>query len=165
MARATDAPLATPSGNDDAASSDAGQLIFTLAVTSFHDVTDETTIRGFYTVYNIDCTVQQTCDGSLCSFSAQRRYTEWRRLHAQQWNGSRTFPQGRRLLHGHATKQRRAEALQVWLCDAFAAYASAGSMPPPPLLHFVGVRAEALAGMAPPPASPQVSVSAASTRE
>ena len=119
-------------------------LVFTLAVPSFHEVEDES-LRGSYTVYQVCCTVQML-DGTLRSFRAHRRYSEWRRLHSQQWNGSRTFPQSRRLLHGQATKLRRAEALQTWLCDAFAAYASMEMMPPPPLLHFVGVRAEALGG-------------------
>ena len=121
---------------------------FLISVPSFTDIDDDAALRGYYTVYDICCTVQ-ALDGTLWTFAANRRYSEWRDLHAQQWNGLRKFPQARHFLHGPSTKLKRQEALQAWLADAFAAYA--GTMPPPQLLHFVGVRAEALAGMAPSP--------------
>ena len=127
---------------------------FLLSVPDFTDIPDDT-LRGVYTVYGIQCAVTAH-DGSLSTFGAQRRFSEWRQLHSQQWRGSRAFPAARRLLHGQQTKVKRAEALQAWLCDVFDAYAAANQMPPPQLLHFVGVRAEALAGVASPPRSPRL---------
>ncbi len=87
-------------------------LNFEVTVVSFGDVHDGS-LRGTFTVYEIRCDVRGR-DGAVHTFSAGRRYSEWRKLHEELWLGSRAFPVPRRLRHGDSAKRRRAEALQNW---------------------------------------------------
>jgi hypothetical protein len=112
-------------------------------VPTFNEQADESSFRGTHTVYDVHCIIRLP-SGAVHHFGSRRRFSEWRTLHVQQWS-TRPFPEARRLVHSQVTKAKRAQALQAWLHEAFAAYCSAGLLPPPPLLQFVGVRGEVLA--------------------
>ena len=109
---------------------------YTLRVPGFVDVPDDS-LRGSFTAYEITFTLR-TPAGRPYTFRARRRFSEWRKLHADLGSSVGKFPVVRpfKLMPDEDAKQKRAAALERWLEERLQPVDGA---PAPEVLQFVGM--------------------------
>jgi hypothetical protein len=109
---------------------------YTLRVPGFVDVPDDS-LRGSFTAYEITFTLR-TPAGRPYTFRARRRFSEWRKLHADLGPSVGKFPVVRpfQLMPDEDAKQKRATALERWLQERLQPVYGA---PAPEVLQFVGM--------------------------
>jgi len=109
---------------------------YTLRVPGFVDVPDDS-LRGSFTAYEITFTLR-TPAGRPYTFRARRRFSEWRKLHADLGPSVGKFPVVRpfQLMPDEDAKQKRAAALERWLQERLQPVYGA---PAPEVLQFVGM--------------------------
>ena len=98
--------------------SSSGVRLFDLRVESHSEVADDS-LRGRHTAYRITCTAADSHGLRHCT--ANRRFSEWRTLHAAL--SKQPFPEPRRLSHSQWAKLNRQVALQKYLLAAIEASA------------------------------------------
>ena len=119
-------------------------------VPSFEEVLDAN-LRGQHTAYSIVSAVRAP-EGELRRYTVQRRFSEWRKLHATLAL-SPTFPEPRRLRREtQSIKEQRRKALQAYL---HAAIQHCAGRPAEALRAFLGLRDDEPRSELPPAQSPE----------